>query len=126
MGNHTIKLKVNTNREHLINTLKNNRELHNKTYEQALEKYWELEVKFYTKALASVTEKKSAKYNLRNNAKPRNYSEQYDLVISMLEQSTEETIQIDSSDYRAFVLDEWDWSDEWKTSTASYYDGDDD
>jgi len=44
----------------------------------------------------------------------------YDTAISMLELSEAQNITLTAQTYRQFVLDEWDWMDNWLLSNAAY------
>ena len=51
---------------------------------------------------------------------PKDHTDDYDRVIGMLKMSVDNEIIVDDSDYRKFILDQWDWSRQFSSSSASY------
>jgi hypothetical protein len=51
---------------------------------------------------------------------PMDQTRDYDRVISMLEMSTEEEIELNHSDFAAYVLDDWAWKRQWVGTNAAY------
>lgn len=51
---------------------------------------------------------------------PPNYEAEYLEAIDMLSFSVEDTIQLDQSTFKAYVKNEWAWTNQFKTLAASY------
>lgn len=51
---------------------------------------------------------------------PKSYESEYNRAIAMVEWSTDDEIELSSSDFSAFVLDEWDWKNGFAQSVAAY------
>lgn len=51
---------------------------------------------------------------------PRSHEREYDKVIGLLTMTTETTIDISPQDYAQFVLDEWNWKEEFNASNRAY------
>lgn len=138
-------VRVNTN--DLTEKLKANREKHQAEYEEALSAYkvaFAEEVSKKRKKAHIFVERncerlleaiaKNDAEELRNQKisedswvgleRPKNYTEDYDRAIDMLEWEQAEFIDIREDDFRKFVRDEWDWIREFKNINKSYTDPD--
>jgi len=51
---------------------------------------------------------------------PVSYERVYDQAIKMLQMTTQKEIRLSSAEFACYILDEWDWRDEYLTSTLSY------
>ncbi len=128
----------------LLNTLKANRDAHVKEYKAAVEGYLEeafirLEKKYVeaqhelrkafertkhelesfdpSKASDTVVFSRGISFNL---VAPRNYVDAYDQAIQMMEWETRGEVELNSTEFRCFVMNKWDWMEEFKQSTVSY------
>lgn len=54
---------------------------------------------------------------------PENHEKDYDQVIAMLEMSVEDEITIKSDEFACYVMDDWDWKDQFKNVSAMYMKG---
>lgn len=109
----------------LVDTLRRNRVLHQKEYEDALHQYLlELRILLVEKcevALQAVSaEELDPSFNSIQLQKPASYLESYNRVIGMLEMTVETKIEIDEDQYREYVMDEWGWSHNFKSLNATY------
>ena len=119
MSNVEINLKVQVKRVWLIDVLKQNREKHRGIFLQAIEKYRVACIKYFEEQISLIKDGNNPDHYLRLE-QPSCHVEDYDLVISMLENSTEDALTIGSDDYKSFVKDEWSWSRMWKTANTTY------
>jgi Fe2+ transport system protein B len=53
-------------------------------------------------------------------AVPRNFADHYRAAIAMAEWETAPTIVLSGEEFQCFVRDIWDWTDEFRMSTAAY------
>jgi hypothetical protein len=51
---------------------------------------------------------------------PVSYAEAYETVIKMLEFEVGTTVELDTAEFEAYVMDKWDWADEFKVTSAFY------
>jgi hypothetical protein len=51
---------------------------------------------------------------------PEDHTEDYDRVISMLEMSVDDTIEVSAEEFRNYVQDKWQWSRSWAISNSGY------
>ena len=52
--------------------------------------------------------------------RPQSHTEEYDNVIGMLELTLDTKLEINFSDYKQYVKDEWAWSKQWAASNSKY------
>lgn len=116
----------------LLQTLRKNREAHVKNYEAALVEYRKAVIEELTNQInRRAVEKARATDGLEFSmdtarkddgfpAEPKSFADHYDQAIGLLEMTTLDSIDINAPDYRKYVLDEWEWRNEFETSTMSY------
>ena len=51
---------------------------------------------------------------------PVNHEKAYDQIIRMMEMSVEEEITLTAGQFACFVMDDWDWKEQWSSSNAMY------
>lgn len=110
---------IKVNKDELLKILIANREAHNGIFLQAQQGYREACIK----ELDAMLEEARAGKRIRRALKliePTDQTKEYDASIAMLKMSVEEVIELDESDFRCFVLDEWGWKGQWTTVTQSY------
>lgn len=114
-----IKMKIKVNREQLLTELKKNRAQHMTVFEEAKVGYRERALAALRARLDELMSGKltSLQFNL---APPQCNVSAYDTVIQMLEWSKDASIEMDASEFRMLVQDEWDWADAWLLSNATY------
>jgi hypothetical protein len=142
MGSEERKTTVETAK--LLVTLKENRKQHLEEYNEAVEGYLE------TAREKLDEEFKKAKGKLQNAfdrtteeldrfdpstasdtivfcegisfklVSPRNYVDAYDQAIQMMEWETRKEVELNTTEFRCFVMNKWDWMEEFKMSTSLY------
>jgi len=113
-GNRTILLK----KDELIAKIKENKEIHEKEYEEAVKAY----KKEALKQLAEQTKKVEqgaldAKLEL---VTPQNRSENYDKIIEMFEWDVRDEVELSQGEFLEYVQDENDFAREAKFANAYY------
>src|SRR6185295_867061 len=51
---------------------------------------------------------------------PQSHEKAYDQIIRMMEMSVDEEITLTCSQFACFVMDDWDWKEQWSASNATY------
>lgn len=105
----------------LLEKLKTNREKHHAAFVEAHKGYREAAVLELLKMQNEAIEGKTIRRHLPHELdEPQDYTKSYDRIIAMLEMTIEETIEIDQTQFRNYVLDEWDWSEQWAGTNSKY------
>ncbi len=107
----------------LIEQIEKNQKVHTKTYLKAIEG-WRKEV---TK-VADKTKDLAIKGDLQRLPGawrdvldvPKNYSEEYENAIKMLQASTAIDIKLSQEQFNCLWLDDWGWKDSWVATSANY------
>ncbi len=114
---------VNVNRESLITVLEENLEQHRKEFKEAVAAYRNKISKDLEAAIHDIdraeTNKEIQSVRVHFNFPP-NYENEYVEAIDMLRFSVDETIQLDHQTFKAYVKNEWAWTNQFKTLAASY------
>lgn len=123
--------EVKVKRDELLSVLKQNRQRHIKEYQAACVGYREV-------ALRRIEESFQEARDLVNRLKngqtiavgfrinlsvPVNYEKAYDQIIRMMEMSVDTEIVLTASQFACFVMDDWEWKEEWASSNAQYIRG---
>jgi len=121
--------KMTINTEELLAKVKENREKHIKDYDEACEEYRQAIVfeaseivEDIKSQMAAMTEaKKPTRLNVQTSTLPvpKSYSKAYDRVISILTMEVHEEVCLTSEEHALFVMDEWDWQEEFQTSKSA-------
>jgi hypothetical protein len=106
-------------RADVIAKLKENREQHKATYEEADANYRQVCVDAL-RARANDIEGGGRIQLIFELPKPEDHTEDYDNAIAMLEWDQREKIELDQMDFRAYVLDKWHWERSFAANTMSY------
>lgn len=114
----TYKVKISTLLEHL----KRNREDHIGIVEEAQAAFRKKVIARLDAMLAEA--KGGSKINISVGLRvPTRHTDAFDNAIGLLEMTAEanvETVEIDSGEYERFVRNNWEWTDEFRTSNRSY------
>ena len=121
--------EVKVKRDELLIVLKKNREQHLKDYTEACAGYRE-------RALARISEIFEEAKGTINSLKegqtvafmgfgfnlpvPQSHEKAYDQIIRMMEMSVDEEITLTCSQFGCFVMDDWDWKEQWSASNSVY------
>lgn len=106
----------------LVQTMKENRDAHQKQYEEALEGWQEDVITALTENLAAAKAdgEDLEQYLSVSLPKPRNYTETYDQVIQMLEFGLAEEVELSSQEFSQYVMDNWNWKAQFTHSHSMY------
>lgn len=116
--------ETTVNRDKLLETLKKNRAKHAKEYERAM-KNWLKRCRASLKHRLGWLDRpkfKAERYDLDFSElpKPVNYIKAYDQAIAQVEWEEEETIKLTEQDFKMFILDQWNWTEDFMTTTSAY------
>lgn len=120
LGMKTIRVQ----KEKLLDTLKTNRDNHISEYQEAVELYYDDVLSKLDKKRREV-KKAGVDGILDINtvvsvSAPVSYKDEYDTTIEMLEWSTDDFIDLTQDEFKRYVKDEWNWSENFKTLRATY------
>jgi hypothetical protein len=112
---------VNVSRVKLLAALKENLAKHRKDYAEAIINYRLALKADLVEALnqANDPEFRLEKINV-DFSHPKSYANQYQQVIDMLDFSVDETINLDSQAFRAYIKDEWAWKGDFDVTNRTY------
>lgn len=140
------KRTVVINKERLLTQLLANKEKHVREYEEALAGYKEMASqklreayedakvaleKNLTKGLAKLDEfdpddDEFSSYLTLVEARhvnlpvPQNYEEEYESAIQMVQWDTRPELELTHAEFNCFILDKWDWTSDFFSTTAIY------
>ncbi len=121
--------EVTANKETLLTKLRSNREIHILAFQEA-RSGWLDAAQTALRARATEISNLSGDAELPNlfvggidelsNDTPISHVKDYDRAIAMLEIHTEETITLSADDVGRYVLDQWNWSENFFAATTKY------
>lgn len=105
----------------LLDILKKNRDAHRKIFEEAQEGYRSQAIKLFEAELVRAKAGKRFQVSF-SLVQPSDQTKDYDRVIGMLEMDTEHDVLLSEKDYQSYVLDDWQWKQNFLFSNSSYSD----
>lgn len=115
-------IEVKVKRGDLLAKLKANRAKHAHDYKKAHEGWLVTIIEEAEKLLKDAKEGnlKDLRKILNHVQPPESHDKDYALVISMLEMSADDVIEMNQIDFNQYVLDEWEWKQHWSASNTGY------
>ena len=107
------------NRLDLLQKLKDNRDQHEETYNLAVQGYMEAVTQELKDKLESLEEGDDIGRYIQN-VKPEEHLDDYDEVIGMMEMNIDSEITLDQALFRQYVMDQWQWKQQFTMSTSAY------
>jgi hypothetical protein len=134
MGMYDRTIKIEADKDKLLETLKANRKTHIADFKEAMEGFltqvqaalhdrktvFEKAAADFKKADGDISKVKTPNLDFGKYPKPSSHEKDYDRAISMLEMHTGKTFIIDMDMYRQYVEDEWDWKRGFELSNSTY------
>ena len=111
--------KVVIDKAELLLKLKLNRKTHSTLVAEARAGYVNAAKHALERKLAKVREGKIVNLVFALSA-PVDYTHVYDTTIQMLEMDMKPTVELTSTEFRALVMDKWDWTDHFITANSGY------
>lgn len=106
-------------RDELLTTVRENRQKHVQIYNAAMSVYRREMVRVLGELLEQAEREEDVNHRI-DLVRPESFVDQYDRVIAMLERCTETEVELDSEGFDQIVLDNWDWTDAFNTSSGRY------
>lgn len=120
---HIGSFHVTIAKDELLKALRANLQKHKEEFETAFRGYRNLCVKELRRRAREVKAGNAGdprswmRFDLQP---PRNHERDYKQLIDMLEMAQEEEFKIDGTQFRQWVKDEWEWKDDFESTTAMY------
>jgi hypothetical protein len=115
---------VKMNKSSLLEIVKKNRKLHDENYKEARAAFHQKVIERLAKLTDAVVNNPTAepKTVVQNCGLvvPITQIDDYDRVISMLENSIDDVIELAAAEFNQYVRDEWHWKNQFTASTMSY------
>jgi hypothetical protein len=110
---------VNVNKAELLRKITENREKHRSTFLEALESYRIMVIKELEKSIEDAKKGRKIRTFL-SLVEPMDHTRDYDRVIALLTMAVGTAIELDERDFDRYVLDNWEWKEQFLASTMSY------
>lgn len=110
---------VKVKRVELLEKLKTNLGSHKKIVEEALDGFRKEVLAELEKAIEETKSGRRVRHYI-SIEKPQDMSNEYQIAIAMLEMSQDEIIEISATDFRCYVLDQWQWRRQFASSNLKY------
>lgn len=111
--------KVKVRKDELLESVRANRDAHQAIYDEAVAGYKELAKAELKKHLRDVDRGAMQVISVMLPA-PVNHTKDYDRVITMLEMSVDDEIELHEDEFAQYVMDDWRWKQQFLTSNAAY------
>jgi hypothetical protein len=120
--------EVKVRRDELLSVLRQNREQHILDYKAACIGYREVALQRIEESFQDarevvhrLKEGKTVAVGFRISLSvPVSYEKAYDQIIRMMEMSVDAEIVLTASQFACFVMDDWEWKEEWASDNAQY------
>lgn len=111
--------QVTVRKQELLAKLTENRRNHRAAFEKAQEGFRVRVIEELDQHLADAKAGRNIKRHV-NLPEPEDHTKDYDRIITMVEMSVDEEIELHAQDFARYVMDNWEWKDR-VTSTNSMY-----
>ena len=113
-------MKVNVPKDELIAALLANREQHRAAFENAMDGYQAECIRILEQNIEQYRNGRVKKQLYLHEQLPVDHTRDYDTVIGLMKFSVGDVVELSPSEYRQYVLDDWEWKVQWAASTAKY------
>ncbi len=110
---------VKVARDELLGVLKKNREEHREIFLEALKGFRQAALEALEERIAEARKGKKITLQFRLY-EPKDQTKDYDRIIRMLEMSQDEIIELTEREFAHYVMDDWDWMDQFLHSNMGY------
>lgn len=117
----TCKVK----KSQLITTLRENREKHQREFQDAWKGYQDALITAFQKRLEQAKALKpggSVSHSITLDT-PTDHTAEYDRALKMLEWEQDEILVLSMNDFNCYVMDDWDWQRSFKAIASNYSGG---
>ena len=119
--------RVKIKKSKLIEKLTENLEKHDDVYNEAVDNYWkEVKETFEEKveeAKEMIDERETSNGGINLSIyieAPVSYKEAYVDTLAMLEYEVDDEVELTQNEFKSYVLNQWNWSNQFLTSNAMY------
>jgi len=110
---------VTVRKAELLEALHRNRDQHRQIFEEACAGFRREATELLCRRLEDA--KQGRRINLSFGlVQPMDQTPEYDQAIKMCEMSVDDTIELSSHEFQCFVMDRWEWRDQFLMSNARY------
>jgi hypothetical protein len=103
----------------LLKKIQENRDRHRKIFEEALEGYRKKVIEILEEKVAALKANKRTELYIRL-PEPQDRTKDYDRVIAMIKENLIEEIELTETEFAQYVLDDWQWKDEFLSVSNNY------
>ncbi len=103
----------------LVERIKSNRDDHRSLFEKALQGYFATARKALEEMFDRIQAAEQVSIQLYMPV-PEDHTRDYDQVLEMLAMEVRDQVTIDYKSFRQYVLDDWDWKQQWVGSNSTY------
>ena len=112
---------IRVRRDKVLTTLKQNKEMHCKQFEEAIEGWIDSAKAKAFEVLQELQSDKARETDiLIHLPKPVSFEKEYEKAIKMFELEVRDEVDISNSDFQRFFLDEWSWKHDFLSNTIMY------
>jgi len=103
----------------LLEVVQKNRDTHRSTFEKAMESYRKLAI---AELERGIDDAKAGRKIMRGLSlvEPMDQTKDYDRVLSMLNMTSDENIELDEQKYAQYILDQWSWKAQFDATNSRY------
>lgn len=110
---------ITVDKQQLLETLRSNLAKHVAEYDEAISKYPGTVAEALHRRASQIEAGNPVDLSF-NLPKPRSYADEYEDAIQMLEWEQNETVELDQTQFKNLVQDEWHWKDAFASTTSMY------
>lgn len=112
--------EVKVKKSELLEKVRANRDAHRDLFLKAQEGYRLRIIEELDRSLKDAQEGRRVDLKVLAMPVPEDHTDDYDVVITMLEMEVDDNVIIDDHDIQRFVLDKWDWKVRAMTTNTAY------
>ena len=112
-------MDTKVNIKHLLEKIKENQENHKRLFEKALKGYQKEMEEILITNLELIRKGDKAERYIALPI-PEDHTSDYNRIITMLEMDVRVEIELDEMSFAKYVMDHWEWTDQWTTSNSVY------
>lgn len=103
----------------LLEVLASNRAKHRAIFEEAVEGYRKKAVEMLNANLDAIKANKNHRVGVYLQV-PEDHTRDYDRIIKMVNMSTDDEIVLQETDFKSYVMDDWQWTQQFLASNSVY------
>lgn len=114
--------KVTVDKTDLLRKVRENRQKHLNEHKESFD-LWQKQMAKKLRELAESVETGTSPNlvtEVSSLPEPRSHLRDYDRIVTMLEMSTSDTIELTQAEFSQYAMDEWHWRDEFVATSAFY------